>query len=228
MGDSRYEAATSYIDAANMHKKSSKPDAIDALQKAIILFAEDGKFQTAAKHEQEIAELYEEMENYEKAVEHYKIAKNYFENENSKSSSIKCYVALGHIEATRENYDEAIEAFESAGNMCVDDKLLTWSAKEYFFKAALCHLCKKKHFEDIDDFKETLESYADNDVHFQDCAEMKLLNQMVAAIEEQNVTELTNAIRDYNNLKKLDSWKTTILLRVKKALQNAVANPVLI
>lgn len=228
MGDSRFEIATTYVEMANVYKKSSKADAIGAFEKAVVLLSEDGKFRNAAQYEQEIAELNEEIDNLDKAVEHYKIARDFFEQDNSKSSSFKCSVALGNIEATREHYDDAIEAFEAAGDICVDDKLLAWSAKDSYFKAALCHMLKKESFEEIEDIKEVLEHYCDTDIHFGDSAEYTLLKGIIDAIEKQDLSAVTDAIREYDRVKKLDSWKTAILLRLKKSIQNSASNPSLV
>lgn len=42
--------------------------------------------------------------------------------------------------AQLEKYEKAIEIYEQVASSCVDSSLLKYSAKEYFFRATLCHL----------------------------------------------------------------------------------------
>lgn len=59
------------------------------------------------------------------------------------------------------------------------------------------------------------------DVSFCDSREAKLLDSLIEAIEEEDVDKFTNVTYEYDSISKLDNWKTTLLLRVKKALQQA-------
>ena len=59
------------------------------------------------------------------------------------------------------------------------------------------------------------------DVSFCDSREAKLLDNLIEAIEEEDVDKFTNFTYEYDSISKLDNWKTTLLLRVKKALQQA-------
>lgn len=43
--------------------------------------------------------------------------------------------------AQLENYQKAIQIYEQVASASLDNSLLKYSAKEYFFRAALCHLC---------------------------------------------------------------------------------------
>ncbi len=42
----------------------------------------------------------------------------------------------------------------------------------------------------------------------------------MAAIEENNVEEFTKALKEYDQISRLDNWCTTLLLRVKKTLDD--------
>lgn len=39
-------------------------------------------------------------------------------------------------------------------------------------------------------------------------------------MEEQNVDEFTEAVKDYDSISRLDQWYTTILLRIKKQVDD--------
>jgi alpha-soluble NSF attachment protein len=55
----------------------------------------------------------------------------------------RCTVKTAEIAAILGQYEQAATKFEEVGYASVDDTLLKWSAKEYFFHAGLCHICTK-------------------------------------------------------------------------------------
>ncbi len=48
---------------------------------------------------------------------------------------------MAQYAAQLENYQKAIQIYEQVASASLDNSLLKYSAKEYFFRAALCHLC---------------------------------------------------------------------------------------
>ncbi len=124
-----------------------------------------GRFSIAAKHHQTIAEIYEsELADLDRAVQHYEQAADYFKGdqdspkfvafnkqdfillllstgEESNSSANKCLLKVAQYAAQLENYQKAIQIYEQVASASLDNSLLKYSAKEYFFRAALCHLC---------------------------------------------------------------------------------------
>lgn len=119
---------------------------------------------------------------------------------------------------------------------CLESSLLKYSAKEYFFRAALCHLSV-----DLLNAQHALEKYAQQYPAFQDSREYKLvkvskpifsfdfffdmeindecyfgLQTLTEHLEEQNIEGFTDAVKDYDSISRLDQWYTTILLRIKK------------
>jgi alpha-soluble NSF attachment protein len=41
----------------------------------------------------------------------------------------------------------------------------------------------------------------------------------VGAIDEVDVVKFTDIVRDYDNMSRIDQWKTTLLLRAKNTLK---------
>ncbi|KAK6296428.1 hypothetical protein J4Q44_G00325700 [Coregonus suidteri] len=101
-----------------------------------------GRFTIAAKHHISIAEIFEtELVDIEKAIAHYEQAADYYKGEESTSSANKCLLKVATYVAQLEQYQKAIEIYEQVGTNVMDSTLLKYSAKDYFFKAALCHFC---------------------------------------------------------------------------------------
>lgn len=117
-----------------------------------------------------------------RAVQHYEQAADYFKGEESTSSANKCMLKVAQYAAQLEDYEKAIQIYESVAGSCLDSSLLKYSAKEYFFRAALCHLSV-----DILNAQHALEKYAQQYPAFQDSREYKLIKVSLAIF-------LTNSI----------------------------------
>jgi len=209
---SKHEAATNFVDAANCYRKTDPKGATTTLQKAIDIYTEMGRFTIAAKHHQTIAEMCEsELADVEKSMQHYELAADYFRGEESNSSANKCMVKVAQMSAQTENFEKAVQIYEQVAASCLESKLLQYSAAEYFFKAALCHLC-------IDQLNAShaIQRYEDQYPAFSDKRECKLIKSLCSAVEEQDVEGFTASVADYDSISKLDPWHTSLLLKVKK------------
>ncbi|KAM9682980.1 beta-soluble NSF attachment protein isoform 4-T4 [Dama dama] len=179
------------------------------------VFPPQGRFTIAAKHHITIAEIYEtELVDIEKAIAHYEQSADYYKGEESNSSANKCLLKVAAYAAQLEQYQKAIEIFEQIGANTMDNPLLKYSAKDYFFKAALCHFI-------VDELnaKLALEKYEEMFPAFTDSRECKLLKKLLEAHEEQNSEAYTEAVKEFDSISRLDQWLTTMLLRIKKSIQ---------
>lgn len=211
---SRLDAATNYVEAGNCYKKTDPNEAVNSLLKAIEIYTDMGKFTMAAKHHQSIADIYEtEVADMEKAIQHYEQASDYFKGEENNSSSNKCLLKVAMFAAQMEKYDKAIQIYEQVASSSLESSLLKYSAKEYMFRAALCHLCV-----DHEDAGIALKKYEEMYPAFQDSRECKLIKALMTHLEEQNVDAFTDTVKEYDSISRLDQWYTTMLLRIKKSI----------
>ncbi|KAM9840195.1 N-ethylmaleimide-sensitive factor attachment protein, beta b isoform 2-T2 [Aulostomus maculatus] len=210
------EACEMYCRAANMFKMAKNwSEAIKCLNAAIDIYTDMGRFTIAAKHHISIAEIYEsDLVDIEKAIAHYEQAADYYKGEESNSSANKCLLKVGAYCAQLEQYQKAIEIYEQVGANTMDNPLLKYSAKEYFFKAALCHFI-------VDELnaKIAVEKYEEMFPAFSESRECKLLKKLLEAHEEQNSEAFTEAVKEFDSISRLDQWHTTLLLRIKKTIQ---------
>uniref|UniRef100_A0A8C3S6B0 NSF attachment protein beta n=1 Tax=Chelydra serpentina TaxID=8475 RepID=A0A8C3S6B0_CHESE len=211
---SKHDAAISFVDAGNAYKKADpQGKANEILYKNIQILL--GRFTIAAKHHITIAEIYEsELVDIEKAIAHYEQAADYYKGEESNSSANRCLLKVAAYAAQLEQYQKAIEIYEQVGTNTMDNPLLKYSAKEYFFKAALCHFI-------VDELnaKLALEKYEEMFPAFTDSRECKLVKKLLEAHEDQNCEAYTEAVKEFDSISRLDQWLTTMLLRIKKSLQ---------
>nr|XP_045607522.1 alpha-soluble NSF attachment protein-like [Procambarus clarkii] len=210
---SRLDTYTIFLDASIL-ERSLEVESVNSLLKAIEIYTDMGKFTMAAKHHQSIADIYEtEVADIEKAIQHYEQASDYFRGEENNSSANKCLLKVAMFAAQMENYEKAIQIYEKVATSSLESSLLKYSAKEYMFRAALCHLCI-----DLTNAKIAVEKYEEMYPAFQDSRECKLLKALTNHLEEQNVDAFTDTVKDYDSISRLDQWYTTMLLRIKKSI----------
>uniref|UniRef100_A0A671P1L3 N-ethylmaleimide-sensitive factor attachment protein, alpha a n=1 Tax=Sinocyclocheilus anshuiensis TaxID=1608454 RepID=A0A671P1L3_9TELE len=203
---SKHNAAINFLDAGNAFKKADPQEAMSCFCQAIDIYTDMGRFNIAAKHHISIAEIYEsELLDIDKAISHYEQAADYYKGEESTSAANKCLL----------KYQKSIEIFEQIGSYSMDTTLLRYGAKDHFFKAALCHFCV-----DMLNCQLAVQKYEEMYPAFSDARECKLLKKLLDAHEEQNIDAYADAVREFDSITRLDQWQTTMLLRIKKTIQD--------
>jgi alpha-soluble NSF attachment protein len=212
--DSKHEAASSYASAATCFRKNSTLECVDCLRKAVELFTGEGRFAIAAKHQKEIAEVYEAELDFEKAIEAYQTAADFFEGESSTSQANTCLLKVAQFSAQLENYSKAVELYEQVARSSLENNLLKWGAKEHLHRALLCHLAA----EDLVGAQKALDNYKTWDASFASSRECKFVEEIMKAVEKYDVDAFTQAVVDYDSISPLDNWKTKVLLKVKQGI----------
>ncbi|KAJ9175959.1 hypothetical protein P3X46_014458 [Hevea brasiliensis] len=213
--DSKHEAAQAYVDAAHCYKKTSTNEAISCLVQAVELFCDIGRISMAARYYKEIAELYESEANIEKAIYFYEKAADFFQGEEVTTSANQCKQKVAQFAAQLEQYQKAIEIYEEIARHSLGVNLLKYGVKGHLLNAGICHLCKG----DVVAVTNALERYQDLDPTFSGTREYRLLADIAAAIDEEDVAKFTDVVKEFDSMTPLDSWKTTLLLRVKEKLK---------
>ncbi|CAG8498240.1 10147_t:CDS:2 [Paraglomus brasilianum] len=211
----RDEAAMTYIAASKCYKKGCPEESIMALKSAIEILTDRGRFQSAAGHQKEIAQIYEsELIDLDRAIQAYELAADWYAAEEATALANNCLVKVAHFAATLEQYDKAIEKFEQVATASIDNQLTKWSVRDYFLKAGLCHIANG----DVIGAQRALNRYIEMDYSFSQEMQCTFLKDILTAVESQDPDFLTQKVKEYDARKHLDNWMTTILLRIKNSL----------
>ncbi|KAL4378441.1 hypothetical protein GQ457_02G012240 [Hibiscus cannabinus] len=213
--ESKHEAAQAYVSAAQCYKKTTTKEAISCLQQAVNLFCDIGRLSMAARYYKEIAELYESEQNIEQAMDYFEKAADFFQNEDVSSSANQCKLKVAQFAAQIEQYQKAIAIYEEIARQSLTNNLLKYGVKGHLLNAGICQLCKS----DVVAITNALERYQDLDPTFSGTREYRLLADIASAIDEEDVTKFTEVVKEFDSMTPLDSWKTTLLLRVKDRLK---------
>ncbi|XP_076889502.1 alpha-soluble NSF attachment protein-like isoform X1 [Bidens hawaiensis] len=213
--DSKHEAANAYADAGHCYKKTNSSECISRLEQSLDLFMEIGRLGMSARYCKEIAELYEQEQNLEKAMVYFDKAADLYQGEEVNSHANQCRLKIAQYAAELEQYQKAIEIYEDIARHALNNNLLKYGVRGHLLNAGICQLCKA----DVVAITNALEKYEDMDPTFSGSREYKLLEALAASIDEEDVEKFTDAIKEFDSKTKLDAQKTTLLLRVKEMLK---------
>jgi len=210
-------------------------DAVQAYQSAIALLTDAGRLSQAAKLCKECAELYESEEIGEdnsnnndnngnkssvvSAIEQYEQAAELFELEDSKSAASSCQAKVAELcSAALEPPDllRAAQIYDELGRKCLESNLLKFNAKGYFLQSILCHLANG----DAIGAEQALSKYEGVDYTFGESREGKFARQLVECVEGYDAETFATACFEYDRISKLDPWKTSMLVKVKRSISD--------
>lgn len=201
-------------------------DAVAAYQSALTLLMDAGRLSQAAKLCKECGELYEteeinvdEKSHVVLAIESYEQAAELFEMEDSKSQASTCQAKVAELcSAALEPPDltRAAGLYDQLGRKCLDSNLLKFNAKGYFLQSIFCHLANN----DTVGAEQALAKYEGLDYTFGESREGKFSRQLVECVEGLDSEAFATACFEYDRISKLDPWKTSMLVKVKRSIQD--------
>jgi len=217
-------ASKVFNSAGTCYKKSNPADAIQAYQQAVSLYTDSARIMQAAKLTKEIAELYENEEIDEEdkshvvlAIEAYEHASELFGMEDSKSSTSQCLGKIAELCSAAldpPDFGRASKMYDDLGRRCLSSNLLKFNAKGYFLQAILCHLASG---DDVG-AEQANAKYESLDYTFADSREGKFAQSLIEAVKGFDVEEFSTACFDYDRISKLNPWQTSILVKVKRSI----------
>ncbi|KGO46965.1 Tetratricopeptide-like helical [Penicillium expansum] len=212
------DAANNLQEAFKVYRKTDPEDAARVLSSAIQHYVLRGNLRRAATQQQYLAELYEvELGDMKKALEAYEKAADWFEGDNAEALANKHYLKVADLAALESDYYKAITNYERISRSSINNHLMKWSVKDYLLKAGICHLATK----DLVETNRALESYRELDPSFGSTREHQLLVDLTQAVEGGDQEGFADKLFQFDQLSKLDKWKTTLLLRIKNNIEEA-------
>jgi len=208
--------ANTLTECFKVYRKDDPQAAARVLTQAIQHYTSSGNFRRAASHQQNLAEVYEvEIGDQKSALQAYDLAAQWYESDNAEALANKAYLKVADLAALEEEYPTAIQKYEGVAKSSINNNLMKWSVKDYFLKAGICHLAAG----DIVATKRALEEYAQLDNTWVGTRENMLLTDLVASVEQGDQDGFAEKLFHFDQLSKLDKWKTTLLLRVKNNIE---------
>jgi len=212
------ETCNYYSSAGKAFKNGSIKEAIRCFKLCVTLHMDNNRFSTAAKIFQQIAELEEKAENIPGAIQAYEKAAECFFSEDSHSSGNQMLLKIAHFAAEREDYKKAIDIFEKVSAASLDNKLLSYSVKDYLFEASLIQLVMGAKHGDSSNVIIAVEKYKDLHPAYDGSRECKFIENVTTAYQEDDLKKFVDTVFNYDKIYKLDTWTSGLLLAVKNTM----------
>ena len=212
------DAANTLVDAFKAYRKEDPAAAARCLSVSIDRYCAKGNFRRAAGHKETLGDLYEnDLGDIKSALQCYEAAAGWYEGDNASALANKLWLKVADVAALEGDYYKAIENYEKVADQSINNNLMKYSVKEYFLKAGICHLASG----DLVAAQRALERYREMDPTFAGQREFRLLTDLCEAIEAKSQDQFTDKLFQYDQVSKLDKWKTTILVKVKNQIEEA-------
>ncbi|KAG6856633.1 vesicular-fusion protein S17 [Tephrocybe sp. NHM501043] len=210
------EASNAWWNAAKAYKRGFPDLAVQALTQTIVHLTQAGRFRQAADREKEIGQIHlQESNDLRKACESYVRAGEWYAQEDATATANACYKEAADLHADLGEYPQAIARYEQVADHSLASSLTKYSVKEYWLRAGLCALAMN----DTVTARRNLTKYGNQDNTFLSTREAKFLNALVDAVEAGDQESFTGAVVEFDQVTKLDNWKTAILLAIKRGIQ---------
>ncbi|KAJ1401134.1 Tetratricopeptide-like helical domain superfamily [Sesbania bispinosa] len=142
--------------------------------------------------------------------------------------AVNIFCEIGRISMAARYLKEIAELYESEQN--IEQAVVYYEKSADFYESeevsTSANQCKQKVAQfsaqleqDVIAITNALERYQELDPTFSGTREHRLLADIAAAIDEEDVAKFTEVIKEFDSMTPLDSWKTTLLLRVKEKLK---------
>ena len=191
----------------------------------------------------------QELNDLKKACESYERAGEWYSQEDAQAyvprplysfhlfellsrTANACFKDAADLHADLEEYPQAIARYEQVADGSLSSALTKYSVKEYWLRSCLCALamgvsgfimnCSYGPDEALQDSvtaKRNLTKYSSLDTTFSSTREAKFVGIITDALEAGDAETFTAAVYEYDQVMKLDNWKTNILLKIKKGIQ---------
>lgn len=210
------DAANTLVEAFKVYRKTEPEDAARVLTQAINHYTSRGNFRRAATHQQNLAELFElELGDGKRALEAYQQAAEWFESDNAEALANKLFLKVADLAALESDYYKAIDNYERVAKVSINNNLMKWSVKDYLLKAGICRIATG----DLVGTKQAFDNYRELDNTFLSTREHQLLVDLTEAVEAGDQEQFADKLFQFDQMSKLDKWKTTLLLRIKNSIE---------
>lgn len=135
--------------------------------------------------------------------------------EQQNSQGNQCLAKVAELSSAAKDLPDylcAAEIYEALGKHCLDSNLLKYNAKGHLLQCALCRLANR----DTVGAEQAMARFSSMDCTLRESREVKFADELIACADSGDTEGFPTACFEFDRNSKLDPWKTTILLTVRK------------
>jgi len=213
-------AASKYIEAGLCMARVDNEEAIKMLEMGIAIHENEARLGAAARAWKELAQLHEDDEHYQLAIDAWNRAVSCHESEGTLANALQCLLHVGELHVTEYQFKKAAKVYERCAEICVEKNINKGSLRDYFYNALLCQFVVSARKGNLKNMHSMFARFLEIERRFAGTWQERLLRRAMKAFEDDDPIALAQAAADQDRIHKLDDRTTQILLEVRKILQN--------
>lgn len=210
-----HDASTTFLQAAGMYKHINKILTAQTIDKSNKILLENGKFTEVGRNYKFLGEMEEEggfpinaIEMYEKAFEYFKI------NNSCKHDAYACLHKATYLLIDCNHHGKALNNLDTL-SIYYSGSTLNFKCDQYFFDAIIIVL----YLDDLVECRKLLGKYCGMKHNFVKSIEYIMLDEIITAYENFNLSIFSEAVSRFDNVKLLKNWQIGLLLNIKKRIE---------
>lgn len=215
-----FEACNFYVNAGNAYKRFDLNEAVNVFLIGAEIHQQKNNFSTAAKLYKEIGVCYEKLMKQTEAIKMWKKASDCYNTADASTNSNQCLLRVADLYTENEEYKKAAELYEKISKNSLDSTTGIWTIKDHLNKALLCHFVSLLKSNSINLLEQKMEEYKDLCPRLEDSHEYKLIHNVLQTYLNDDIDQFNDTVFKYNEIYKLDDFKTKMLYNIKVSLQN--------
>ena len=129
-----YEKTQMYEAIASSYKMFDLPQAVAPLTRAAELNMSQGKWSAAAQILEKIAEVYEQLNDWENVIKSLKEALRFYKQEGQKAAANRVQKKMAETYALQHQFIQAQQEYEEMADKTKDDAMMKFTAKDYWLR----------------------------------------------------------------------------------------------
>lgn len=214
------DAANKYADSGLCIARIDPQEGQKRMMMAVQIHTEEGRLAAAARVWKDLAELLEEEDQLDDAIDAWQKAADCHESEGTLANALNCHLHIAELEMKEYRFKRASKHYEKCATLALEKNINKGSLREYFYKALLCQFVVSAKKWNLKNVHVMLDRFTGMDRKFVGTREHSIVTKCVAAFEAEDVAEFTQVIYEHDKIHKLDDQSTHMLLEIKKILKN--------
>eukprot|EP00620_Florenciella_sp_RCC1587_P012140 CAMPEP_0182573346 /NCGR_PEP_ID=MMETSP1324-20130603/19647_1 /TAXON_ID=236786 /ORGANISM="Florenciella sp., Strain RCC1587" /LENGTH=387 /DNA_ID=CAMNT_0024788439 /DNA_START=55 /DNA_END=1219 /DNA_ORIENTATION=+ len=225
LGEGNFDCSKAFEDAGDAYVHVNPQEAVNAWRQAIEIYSDNGRWNACGKLQKQIAEIYEKGDDnndsarsVEDAITAYEQAEQFFQSDSRTQLANQCSEKVALLCAEQGELVKAASKFQDLTNSAMEKKLTSFNAKNHVVKAIACLLAA----EDTVAARSTLDDFMQKDYAFDGTREHVFITGVIEGVENLDLDGFSAACAEYNKIKKIDPWMTSMLLKSRRIIQSQV------
>lgn len=208
------ERAKYLLESARLYESFDVQQAARVTSYAISDLVAQGQYRRAATHALELGDVCKRGNNLSEAMHWYEKAAGWYEQEGSRLLSNKAYIAYADLAALNGEPLKAADVFAKVAKASVTTASAGWNVKEYCERAIMSLLIAKEYAQAT----ELRIQFCSWDRQFAASRENFHLERVIHAAASRDLEQYENALFDWDQQARLNSWMVEASLIVKKQI----------